>query len=157
MAWVDDHIFAAGGDHLPQRWLAFTEQYGTAAVLHLDPERPAVFSGPAPPAFLWLNVSREADAGVEARWLAGHFLCTCIDAGGSVLLHSSLGRHRTRWAYVAFLLCRGRSLAAALRQVEAPPWLAPYRTDLEKWREFVESLEARSSRASDGLASPEVE
>lgn len=102
------------------------------------------FTGPLPQAFLWISVDREVETGFEDRWLAGRFLQREIRAGRSVLLHSGVGRHRTRWAFTAFLLLQGSSLSAALRRVERAPWLAPYHTDLEAWEAFSEWLERAS-------------
>lgn len=110
------------------------------------------FTGPPPEAFLWLAVDREAETDLEDRWLVGRFMQRQIRAGRSVLLHSGVGRHRTRWAFTAFLLLQGGSLRAALRRVEKPPWLAPYHTDLEAWQAFMEWLERRPPGAVRGSA-----
>ncbi|MEJ2570307.1 MAG: hypothetical protein P8Y98_07165, partial [Anaerolineales bacterium] len=74
---------------------------------------------------------------IQERLLAALFLHTCITRKMRILLHSSLGLHRTRWAYVAYSICAGRSVKSALRTVAKPPWLAPYHTDQTAWEEFA--------------------
>ncbi len=144
MTWVDDRVYAAGGSHVPATWETFARQTGITAVLHLRPGSPEAFVGPAPAAFLWLDVSDEAQAGLELRLQAGRFVQQRVAAGDRVLLHGSLGRHRVRWAFVAYRLCTGQSLKAALRAAEQRPWLAPYHTDLPAWEAFAAYLmEAR--------------
>jgi hypothetical protein len=147
LTWVDDQVFAAGGEHVARTWADFSAQTGIRAVLHLSPVSPAQFDGPAPEAFLWMAVSDEPDADHEARLLAGRYIADCVRGGWKVLLHSSLGLHRVRWAYVAFRLIEGQSLQAALRQVEKPPWLAPYRTDLPTWKAFWSEIGGRDPKA----------
>ena len=144
MAWVHDRIFAAGGNHLPATWHSFQQQMGITAVLTLNENKPAVFVGPIPKRFLWLDVLEESQAGLEARQLAGAFLSSSVNGGGRVLLHSSHSRHRTRWAFVAFLIYSGKSVAAALRQAAETPWLAPYETDETRWYQLVELLDKSS-------------
>lgn len=144
MTWVHERVFAAGGEHIPNTWQSFRQQTGISAVLHLNPGRPQHFEGAAPRAFLWLDIDQEEQAGEEQRWLAGRFLQLQLEQGGSMLLHSGQGRHRTRWVYTAYLLLRGRTVESALRQVEEPPWLAPYHTDRARWHEFSDWLVANT-------------
>jgi len=144
VTWVHDRIFAAGGERLPATWRTFADQTGISAVLHLRPERPAVFEGPPPRSFLWLDVQDESQADAQTRWLAARFLEDCLGAGQAVLLHSSLGRHRGRWAFVAYRILSGRSAAAALREAAQRPWLGPYRTDSGAWEAFAAELHGRA-------------
>ncbi len=144
MTWVHDNIYAAGGTHIPSNWGTFADQTGVTGVLHLAPDHAARFVGSSPELFLWLNIADESQATSSARFLAGRFLTECVTEGRRVLLHSSLGRHRTRWAYVAFLIIAGNSVRAALRQAADLPWLSPYHTDKEAWEAFVETLNAFS-------------
>jgi hypothetical protein len=137
LTWVDDRIYAAGGAHIPATWGSFAEQTGILAVLHLCPGRPADFRGLPARTFLWLNVESEAEAGESERWLAAEFIAGCLAADQAVLIHSSLGRHRVRWAYVAYSIFSGRSPQAAVRQAAQRPWLAPYTTDVEAWERFA--------------------
>lgn len=150
LAWVDDRIFAAGGDHIPTHWDEFAGQTGIAAVLHVRPGRPAAFVGSPPERFLWIGVASEDEADLEARWLAGRFVLSCLDGGGRVVLHGSQSRHRVRWAYVAYLICAGRPVAAALHAGEVRPWLAPYPTDRESWEDFARYVESRSAEPAAG-------
>lgn len=144
MTWVHDQIYAAGGDHIPVNWESFAKETGVSAVLHLRPERPAVFGGAPPGVFLWLGVAEEGEARDQERLLAGLFLQECIGEGRKVLLHSSLGLHRTRWAFVAYTILAGRTADAALRQASRRPWLSPYHTDPAAWQRFARY--ARSDR-----------
>jgi hypothetical protein len=137
LTWVHDHIFAAGGDHIPRTWRSFAGQTGIGAVLHMRPEQPAAFLGPPPECFLWFNVEDESQVGMQERWMAGRFLEKMLAQGRRVLLHSSLGRHRTRWAFVAYGICSGRLVRAVLRQAAEPPWLSPYHTDETAWENFA--------------------
>lgn len=146
MTWVHDNIYAAGGMHIPSNWGAFADQTGVTGVLHLAPDRAAKFFGPSPEVFLWLNIADERQAASSERLLAGRFLFECIAEGRQVLLHSSIGRHRTRWAFVAYLIIAGSSVRAALRQAADPPWLSPYHTDTAAWEAFAETLRAVSWR-----------
>jgi hypothetical protein len=151
LTWVHDQIYAAGGDHLPSNWASFVDQTGITSVLHLRPDSPASFLGPCPESFLWLDLADESQAGLEERWLAASFIFENLKNGRSILLHSSLRRHRVRWAYVSYLIRIGRSVRASLKEVEEKPWLAPYRTDVEIWNEFkgyvdLHQVEANSSR-----------
>ena len=142
MTWVHDNIYAAGGMHIPSNWGDFADQTGVTGVLHLAPDRAARFLGSSPEVFLWLNITDEYQAASSERLLAGRFLIECVAEGRRVLLHSSLGRHRTRWAFVAYLIIAGRSVRAALRQAAKPPWLSPYHTDTAGWESFAETLGA---------------
>jgi hypothetical protein len=145
VTWVHDRIYAGGGGQIPDGWDSFAEQTGVAAVLHLCPKKPARFRGRPPTAFLWLDIEGEREAGAAERWLAGRFVESCLDDGLKVLLHSSLGRHRTRWAYVAYRIVSGRSAHAALREAAERPWLSPYATDAASWEDFADQARARRS------------
>jgi hypothetical protein len=148
LTWVHDNIYAAGGMHIPSNWGAFADQTGVTGVLHLAPDSAAKFFGSSPEVFLWLNIADESQAASRERLLAGRFLFECVAEGRRVLLHSSLGRHRTRWAFVAYLLIAGSSVRAALRQAADLPWLSPYHTDTAAWEAFAETLRALSLRPS---------
>ena len=137
MTWVDDGIFAGGGEHLPESWEDFARQTGIRAVLHLRPGTPAAFRGLPAERFLWMTVADEREASVPERLLAGAFVETCLRDGYKVLLHSSLGRHRTRWAYVAYRILGGAEAQAAVRRAERPPWLGPYATDMAAWEAYA--------------------
>jgi hypothetical protein len=145
VTWVHDRIFAGGGAHIPDRWDSFADETGITAIVHLSPGRPSRFRGRTPRAFLWLDVGDEPQAGFDERWLAGRFVETCLDDDLKVLLHSSLGRHRTRWAYVAYRIVAGRSAHAALREAGERPWLNPYPTDSAAWEDFADEARARRS------------
>jgi hypothetical protein len=150
MTWVQDGIFAAGGDALPSDWAAFAAQTGITAILHLRPVAPATFLGPAPESYLWMDLADETQAGLGERLLAGSFVEDCLARGQRVLLHASLGRHRTRWAFVAYRICSGAAPRAARRQAAEPPWLAPYATDESSWDRLAEAV--HRSRVDDGRA-----
>jgi hypothetical protein len=143
VTWVHDGIYAGGGAHIPDRWDSFADETGITAIVHLSSGRPARFKGRAPRAFLWLDVEDERQAGFDERWLAGRFVETCLDDGLKMLLHSSRGRHRTRWAYVAYRIVCGRSVHAALREAAERPWLSPYLTDTASWEDFADEVRAR--------------
>jgi hypothetical protein len=136
MTWVQDGIFAGGGERLPEGWADFAAQTGITAILHLRADAPAVFRGPSPASFLWLAIAAEQQAGLADRLLAGAFVAACREQGQRVLLHASPGRHRTRWAFVAYRICAGSEVDAALRCAEQPPWMAPYVTDRDRWNAF---------------------
>jgi hypothetical protein len=140
MTWVADGIYAAGGEHIPQTWAAFSRQTGIRAILHLSPEQPQSFQGDAPTHFLWLNIDDEASADIQSRLLAADYILTCREAGQAVLLHSAKGRHRVRWAFVAHQLCMGRKLRTVLREAAEKPWLGPYHTDEGVWEAFFEHI-----------------
>jgi hypothetical protein len=144
VTWVHDRIFAGGGESLPATWGAFADQTGVTAVLHLRPGKPALFHGPPPRSFLWLDLESEAEVDDRTRWLAGRFLADCLAGGQAVLLHSSLGRHRGRWAYVAYRILMGRSASAALREAAERPWLGPYRTDVAAWESFAAEVHGQA-------------
>jgi hypothetical protein len=74
------------------------------------------------------------------RQLAGCFLEKMVQLGRRVLLHSSMGRHRTRWAFVAYCILSGQSARAALRRAGNRPWLSPYTTDEDAWHAFAELM-----------------
>ncbi len=86
-----------------------------------------------------------------AGWPAGSSPIAC-GPGSKVLLHSSLGRHRTRWVYVAWAIVDGRSAQAALRQAGAKPWLSPYHTSPELWDAFARDVRRGRRGAPAGLA-----
>ena len=140
MTWVDDQIFAAGGEHIPSTWDAFAKQTGVTAVLHLAPDHAIRFHGTPPQVFLWLNVADETEVDIDERRVAAVFLHDCLAQGRRVLLHSSLGRHRTRWAYVAYCISTGRSVGVAIRQAAERPWLSPYYTDTVAWEKFADAI-----------------
>jgi hypothetical protein len=143
LTWVDDGIFAGGGENLPESWEDFARQTGIRAVLHLRPEAPAEFRGGPAERFLWMAVSDESEAGLPERLLAGEFVESCLRDGRRVLLHSSLGRHRTRWAYVSFRILSGTAPQAAIRRAARPPWLSPYTTDLAGWEALASVVTLR--------------
>jgi hypothetical protein len=136
LTWVHDQIYIAGGDHIPSTWESFVDQTGIAAVLNLRPGSPSSFHGPIPERFLWMDLVDESQIGIDERWLAASFIGENLKDGLRMLLHSSLRRHRVRWAYVSYLIWTGKSVRASLREVEEKPWLAPYRTDENAWEDF---------------------
>lgn len=140
VTWVHTDIYAGGGDHIPETWAQFADQTRISAILHLRPGKAARFDGPLPAGFLWLNIGDESQAGMDERWLAGRFLHDCLQAGQKVLIHSSLGRHRTRWAYVAYGIYSGRAAESVLRQAAESPWLSPYHTDTARWQAFEQAV-----------------
>jgi hypothetical protein len=144
VTWVHERIYAAGGDFIPENWGSFSDQTGVDAIVHLSPKLPQKFQGPPANVFLWMDLIDERQAGMEERTLVAGFIQKSLQDGRRVLLHSSLGRHRVRWIYVAYLIQSGQTTRAALRQGAERPWLAPYKTDKELWARF-ESL-IRSSR-----------
>ncbi len=120
------------------------DQTGISAILHFKPLSPRQFAGPVPAQFLWMDVADEMHAGIQERLLAAVFLHTCVAQNLRILIHSSLGLHRTRWAYVAYSICAGRSVKSALRMAAKRPWLAPYHTDQTAWEEFAAACRAES-------------
>jgi hypothetical protein len=74
------------------------------------------------------------------RQLAGSYLDEMLVRGRRVLLHSSLGRHRTRWAFVAYSIRAGQSARAALRRAAERPWLSPYHTDEDAWQAYADMM-----------------
>jgi len=147
MTWVQEGIFAGGGEALPRAWADFAAQTGITAVLHLRPSTPMPFLGPSPASYLWLSLDDEELAGPEERWLAGTFIADCLRHGRRVLLHAARGRHRTRWAFVAYHICRGAAAHVALRRAAAPPWMAPYHTDRQAWELFAVEVQRRQADA----------
>jgi hypothetical protein len=143
MTWVQDGIFAAGGESLPASWASFAEQTGVTAILHVRTGAPAAFRGPSPASFLWMNLSAEPEAGVPERLAAGAFIDDCLRHGQRVLLHASPGRHRTRWAFVAYRIWSGSTTEAALRLAAEPPWMAPYATDRGAWELLSNTVRER--------------
>ncbi|MCC7361939.1 MAG: dual specificity protein phosphatase family protein [Anaerolineales bacterium] len=136
MTWATDDIFVAGGDYVSANWAEFQAQAGVNAVVTLSTDGPPTYGEPRPWAALCLPV---AD---EAAWTPAHlslgvaFIDAALAAGHKVLLHAPAGLHRTRPLVAAHLLARGRSLARVLRDLEAKPWLPPYkgsREVLEQW------------------------
>ncbi|MEE8121052.1 MAG: hypothetical protein V3T55_05955 [Anaerolineales bacterium] len=142
MAWVEESIYVAGGHHIPATWADFADSTGIGAILNLSTGGPTPFLGPTPRRFLWLRVEEEKTAGMKDRGLAAEFIQASLEAGEKVLLHSAKGRHRTRWAYVAYGLYVGRGLSRVLREAAEKPWLAPYHTDRDMWRAFQEHSQA---------------
>jgi hypothetical protein len=110
------------------------------AVIHLASPEPVAFQGLPPDRFLWLDIEEEQQADHDARALCGYFVLDALNNGGSVLLHSAHGLHRTRWIYVAFLICAGRQVRAALTLAEEKPWQAPYHTNRQQWSNFKKYL-----------------
>ena len=147
MTWVEDGIFAAGGDHIPQTWQEFSTQTGIRAVVHLAHTGPARFEG-CLERFLWLKSEREAEADVATRELAAEFVRSCRESGLAILLHCSSGRHRTRWIYVAYRLRMGASLRSVLRAAAEKPWMGPYHTDNGLWEAFCAQLQTRAKEAT---------
>jgi len=142
MTWVHEKIYAAGGTHVPSTWSAFSDQTGIKTVLHLGGDGPSWFEGPPPDVFLWMKVEKEREAGLEERMRAARFIHDNLLDGRAVLLHSSQGRHRTRWAYVAYCLYAGRKLKPVLREAAERPWMSPYITDELAWEAFAALLNA---------------
>jgi hypothetical protein len=155
MTWVQDGIFAAGGEDLPERWADVAAQTGISAILHLRPGAPAAFRGPLPASFLWLDVVKEDDAGLADRILAGAFVEACLAQGRRVLLHASLGRHRTRWAFVAYRIWVGASPTSSSGRLPAL-WLAPYVTDRDRWTAFGRWQAERGCRPTDDARSDDL-
>jgi hypothetical protein len=153
MTWVENGIYAAGGDHIPQTWGAFADQTGITAVLHLSGSGPTTFAGRPAARFLWLGLEQEAETDEQARRLAGEFVADCRAQGRRVLLHCTNSRHRTRWVYVAYRLCLGHGLKGVLRDAAQKPWLAPYLTDREAWVAFRSYM--KQFRGSLGAESTE--
>lgn len=143
MTWVQEQIYAAGGEHIPEDWAAFHHQTGISAILHLNPGHPVDFRGPPPLAFLWMDVDREGEVDQGKRWDAGMFLHTCTTSNMLVLVHSTQGWHRIRWAVVAYLIISGKTVKGAISQVEKKPWLSPYHTRLDEWHEFHRFVKVR--------------
>ena len=154
MTWVEEAIFAGGGEHMPAAWVDFAAQTGVSGVVHLRPASPAAFRGPTPARFLWLSVREESDTSDEERLLAATFVTQCLAEGRRVLLHSSLGRHRTRWVYVAYRILAGSSVRAALRRASQRPWMEPYTTDERAWSAFA--AHARAARRNPEVVSIEA-
>jgi hypothetical protein len=140
LAWVHEHIFAGGGEHIPSTWDKFSSQMDIRAVVHLSNPAPMSFRGEPPPRFLWLDIEDEQNVDHRAQALCGEFVKDALLSGQNVLLHSAHGRHRTRWIYVAYLICAGRQVRSALRMAEEKPWQAPYHTDRAKWSDFKDFL-----------------
>lgn len=146
MTWVHDRIFAAGGEHIPKDWASFSDQTGVTAVLHLAPEKACHFEGPPAESFLWLDVVGEEQLDLDTCLLAARFLHESTQSGRSALLHASLGRHKTRWAFVAYRIYTGRSVRVALREAAERPWLSPYLTDKRLWAEFAALVKSQRAR-----------
>lgn len=140
MSWVTEQVFAAGGTMIPCDWARFKLETGIDAVLHMNPVAPTPFEGPDPERFLWLDAADEEGADLAMRKAAGRFIFQAVHDGYRVLLHATPGRHRARWAYVAYLILDGRRPASAVRMAAEQPWLAPYSTDMAQWEAFYRSL-----------------
>lgn len=147
MTWVHERIFAAGGAHIPANWGQFVDHYGPTAVLHLEPDGPMNFAGPPPRELLWLAIDHEQQADLPTRELAARFISGALTGGSRVLLHCRTGRHRTRWAFVAYLIWSGRTAESATRLAAQAPWLSPYETDQAWWQEFADRVASRRARA----------
>jgi len=147
LAWVHERIFAGGGTHIPSTWERFSTQMGIQTVVHLSSPTPVAFRGSPPPRFLWLDIDQESEADHGTRALCGHFVLDALNNRESVLLHSAHGRHRTRWIYVAYLICAGKQVRAALTLAEEKPWQAPYHTDRAKWLDFKEYLRGQAPQS----------
>ena len=145
LTWVHNNIYAGGGDHIPNDWAAFRDQTDISAILHLNPVEPVHFQGPSPLAYLWMNVDREVEVDQRKRWEAGSFIRSCVCANYRVLIHSSRGRHRVRWVYVAYLIVSGSSVKGAISEVEEKPWLSPYHTELGEWHKFHQNVKDQIS------------
>lgn len=148
LTWVHEQIFAAGGTHIPEHWAEFIEQYGPTSVLHLEPRLPMRFVGPAPRHLLWLALDHEEQADLATRELAARFISRVLEQGGQVLLHCRAGRHRARWALVAYQIWSGKSVKSATRLAGENPWLGPYQTDQSLWEQFA----AMRAEAEPGIA-----
>lgn len=149
MTWVHDSIYAAGGDYLPSAWAEFQRQTGVRTVIHLREEHPDRFSPPFPSVFLWLAVVDEASLTHDDLLLAARVMDESVRGGGRVLLHCHRGMQRTRPLYAAYRVYNGKSVRAAIREVEERPWVKPYRGGQERMERFAAWLAARSQ-------SPEV-
>jgi len=53
VTWLEEAIFAGGGEHMPAAWEDFAAQTGVSGVVHLRPASPAAFASCA-----WLSSSR---------------------------------------------------------------------------------------------------
>jgi hypothetical protein len=148
LTWVHQQIYAGGGDHIPIDWEAFRDQTGISAILHLNPVEPVIFQGPAPSAYLWMNIDHEREIDQNNRWQAGTFVQSCVSTDHRVLIHSGRGRHRVRWIYVAYLILSGSSIKGAISEVEEKPWLSPYHTDPREWQKFHQNVKSRSTRGN---------
>lgn len=153
MTWVHDRIFAAGGSHIPEHWAEFVEQYGPTSILHLEPLHPLRFAGPVPHHLLWLALDHEEQADLATRQLAAQFISRVLDGGGQLLLHCRAGRHRTRWALVAYQIWSGKSVKAATRLAGENPWLGPYETDQSLWEQFAAIRANMEPRLTDRVRS----
>ncbi len=140
MTWVAEGIYAAGGEHIPRTWAAFSQQTSIRSILHLASGHPQRFEGATPSQFLWLDIDDESQADLQTRRLAGEYILRCRESGQAILLHSAQGRHRVRWAFVAHQLCSGRKLKTVLREAAEKPWLSPYYTDIDKWQTFYDVI-----------------
>jgi hypothetical protein len=98
-----------------------------------------------------LAIASENEAGLTDRLLAGAFVAACVERGQRLLLHASPGRHRTRWAFVAYRIWSGVAPGAALRQAAQAPWLAPYATDEAAWERMAEAVRRRRREVRTAL------
>jgi len=131
MTWATDDIFVAGGDYVRDDWANFQAQAGVRAIVTVSVEGPVAYLNPLPWAALWLPVADEAAWKLDQLGLGVAFIEAALAAGHKVLLHGPAGLHRTRPLVAAHLLAHGRSLARVLRDLEAKPWLPPYRGSVE--------------------------
>lgn len=136
MPWVNEFIFAAGGDMPVEQWREFKMQLGLSAVITIGDDAPGLFVDPRPWAWLWLPVADEASYALEHFELGVGFLRHAAQHQRKVLLHGGRGMHRARPLVAAFLLGQGQTLPEVLRTLEQRPWLPPYKGEvalLERW------------------------
>jgi hypothetical protein len=141
MTWATDDLFVAGGDYVRDDWANFQAQAGVRAIT-LSVEGPVAYLNPLPWAALWLPVADEPAWTLDQLGLGVAFIEAALAAGHKVLLHSPAGLHRTRPLVAAHLLAQGKSLARVLRDLEAKPWLPPYRGSVELLEAWSEHLAA---------------
>lgn len=158
MTWATDDLFVAGGDYVSASWPEFQAQAGVSAVITVSDAGPVAYLNPLPWAALWLPVADEAAYTLDQLGLGVAFIDAALAAGHKVLLHGPAGLHRTRPLVAAHLLAQGRSLARVLRDLEAKPWLPPYkgsREVLAAWAAHLADADAgsegtKASRGSKG-------
>jgi hypothetical protein len=131
MTWATDDLFVAGGDYVRDAWPEFQAQAGVRAVITVGVEGPVAYLNPLPWAALWLPVADEAAWTLDQLGLGVAFIASALAAGHKVLLHGPTGLHRTRPLVAAHLVAEGRSLKRVLRDLEAKPWLPPYKGRVE--------------------------
>ena len=137
MTWVNDHLFVAGGDLIAETWADFQNQTGITVVVSLRAEGPENFGPPLPLAYLWLPADDAEELSLDGWRLGAQFIEAAVTLNRRVLLHCRLGLHRVRPLFAAYLVHTGKSVRAALREVEERPWMKPYRGDPERLEEFA--------------------